>query len=187
MAEHLIFVEVNSLIGFIGLSSSIGVADSGLYLNTLPNINIVSVNKIADEDQQDPDPNTNFKKVMSDIETRAINRFRTQFIIELNKCYKISKKEIAECLILENKHLLAVALQYLMGVEMMIERTTSSRINKYTTIDKITAQRSQIDFEERFYTELHVAVLGIDIENSDCFDDGAPDHTGFISVIETTP
>lgn len=172
---------MDCLIGFIGLSSSIGVADSGLYLNTLPNINIVSVNKIADEDQQD------YIQVMKDIEIRAINRFRTQFIIELNKCYKIGKREKAECLICENKELFAVALQYLMGAELMIERTTSSRINKYTTIDKIAAQRSQLEFEERFYTELHVAIIGIDIEGSDCFDDETPDHTGFISVIETTP
>lgn len=172
---------MDCLIGFIGLSNSIEVADSGLYLNTLPNINIISVNKIADEDQQD------YVQVMKDIEIRAINRFRTQFIIELNKCYKISKREKAECLICENRDLLAVALQYLMGAEMMIERTTSSRVNKYTTIDKITAQRSQLEFEERFYMELHVAIIGIDIENSDCFDDETPNHAGFISVVETTP
>lgn len=178
---------MDCLIGFIGLSSSIEVADSGLYLNTLPNLNIVSVNKIADEDQQNNDPKLNFEKVMKDIELRAINRLRTQFIIELNRCYKVSKRDIAECLICENKDLLAVALQYLMGAEMMIERTTSSRINKYTTIDKIIAQRSRIEFEERFYSELHVAILGIDIENSDCFENGSPDHAGFITVVEATP
>lgn len=178
---------MDCLIGFIGLSSSIGVSDSGLYLNTLPNLNIVSVNKIADEDQQNDDPKLNFEKVMKDIELRAINRLRTQFIIELNKCYKVSKRDIAECLICENKDLLAVALQYLMGAEMMIERTTSSRINKYTTIDKITAQRSRLEFEEQFYSELHVAILGIDIDNSDCFEDGTPDHNRFITFTESTP
>ena len=172
---------MDCLIGFIGLSSSIGVSGSGLYLNTLPNINIVSVDKVADEDQDD------HVQVMKDIETRAINRFRTQFIIELNRCFKIGKREIAECLICDNKELLAQALQYLMAAELMIERTTSSRINKYTTIDKITAQRSRLEFEELFHTELHVAVLGIDIENSDCFEDDVPDHTRFITVLETTP
>jgi len=181
LAEYIIISEVDCLIGFIGLSSSIGVSDSGLYLNTLPNINIVSVNKIADEDQHDYD------QVMKDIEARAINRLRTQFIIELNRCYRVSKREIAECLICENKTLLAVALQYLMGAEMMIERINSSRINKYTTLDKITAQKTRIEFEERFNTELHVAIMGIDIENSDCFENKTPDHKGFITVVETTP
>jgi len=178
---------VNCLIGFVGLSSSIEVSGSGLYLNTLPKINIVSVNKIADEDQKNGDPNLNFKKVMEDVESRTINRFRTEFIIELNKCYRISKREIAECLICENKELLAVALQYLMGVEMMTEVITSSRINRYTTIDKITAQYIRPEFEERFYSELHVAVIGIDIEGSDCFPDDIPDHNCFISYVEETP
>lgn len=178
---------MDCLIGFIGLSSSIGVSDSGLYLNTLPNINIVSINKIADEDQQNADPNLNFRKVMEDVEIRAINRLRTQFIIELNKCFKISKREIAECLICENKDLLAVALQYLMGAELMIERMTSSRINKYTTIDKITAQKSRFEFEDQFYSELHVAVLGIDIKKSDCFEDDMPDHRKFITFKEIIP
>lgn len=171
---------MDCLIDFIGLSVDIGVSESGLYLNTLPNINIVSVNKIADEDQQD------YVQVMKDVESRAICRLRTEFINELNKCYKVSKRSIAECLICENKDLLAVSLQYLMAAELMIERTTSSRINKYTTIDKITAQRSRLEFEERFYMELHVAVLGIDIHHSDCFED-IPDHSGFITVIETIP
>ncbi|WP_146212769.1 hypothetical protein [Dysgonomonas alginatilytica] len=139
------------------------------------------MNKIADEDQQD------YVQVMSDIESRSINRLRTQFIIELNKCFRVSKRDIAECLICENKDLLAVALQYLMGAELMIERITSSRINKYTTIDKITAQRSRIEFEEQFYSELHVAVIGIDIKNSDCFEDNLPDHNRFITFEETTP
>lgn len=178
---------MDCLVGFIGLSSSIGVSGSGLYLNTLPNINIPSVNKIADEDQKNNDPSLNFIKVMEDVQSRAINRFRTQFIIELNKCYRISKRGIAECLICENKDLLAIALQYLMGAELMIERRSSDRINRYTTIDKITAQRSQIEFEERFYEELHVAIIGIDIENSDCFEEDIPESNCLMSFVEETP
>lgn len=172
---------MDCLIGFIGLSSVVGVSGSGLYLNTLPNLNTVSVNKIADEDQDD------HVQVMKDIEERAIKRFRTHFIVELNKCYKISKREVAECLICENKDLLAEALHYLMGAEMMIERIGSSRINKYTTIDKATAQQSRLEFEQIFFHELHVAVLGININDSDCFDGELPDHSGFITVIEVTP
>ncbi len=172
---------MDCLIGFIGLSSSIGESGSGLYLNTLPNINIMSINKIADNEQQD------YVQVMKDVERRTINRFRTEFIRELNKCYRINKREIAECLICENKELLAVALQFLMGVEMMIERINSSRINKYTTTDKITAQRVRAEFEERFYVELHVAVIGIDIENSCCFEKDIPEPKNLLSFVEETP
>jgi hypothetical protein len=74
-----------------------------------------------------------------------------------------------------------------MGVEMMTEVITSSRMNKYTTVDKITAQKIRPEFEERFYSELHVAVIGIDIEGSDCFPDNTPDHNCFITYIEETP
>jgi len=155
---------MDCLVGFIGLASSIGVSGSGLYLNTLPNITILSTNKIADSDQIDQ------TKVMADIETRAINRFRTQFIIERNKCWRVSKRNIAECLICENREILAVALQYLMAAELMTERINSERINRFTTIDRMTAQKSRVEFEEIFYTELHVAVLGIDIQESDCFE-----------------
>lgn len=174
--------ELACLVNLIGISGEIGLSKSGLYINTLPNINTVSITKIADEDQAD------LKKVFDDIEKRTINRFRTAFIRELNQCWKIGKRDIAECLICENKELLAVSLQYLTGIEMLTEQLNSSRINRYTSIDKITAQRTRVEFEETFRNELHVAVLGIDIPGSGCYvNEDPPEARRLITYIESTP
>jgi len=172
---------MEELIGFIGISESLGTADSGLYVDALPDISILSMNKIADEDQRD------CEGVMKDVENRALRKFRTLFTIELNRCFHINKREYVECLIIENKLLLAEALWYLMGAELMFERTASSRINKFTTIDKAKAQRLMYDFNEQFRIELATAISGIDINRSDCFNDEQPEHTpplvGFIEIL----
>jgi hypothetical protein len=66
----------------------------------------------------------------------------------------------------------------LLGAELMTERIYSSRINRWTTIDKARAQELRREFEARyqggtiddvnFTGELTSAVYGIDINHNDC-------------------
>lgn len=104
----------------------------------------------------------------SRIEDRGILKFRTLFIAEINKCHKVSDIKICECLIVSNKEILATALWYLLGAEVMLTRRASSRINA-ATIDRNKPKELRAYFEEQFQKELSTAVAGIDIHASECF------------------
>lgn len=171
---------MDCLKGYIGISSY-PAAESGLYLTALPDISIAIISKVVD-----PSDTETIEQIMGEIEKRAILKFRTLFTIEFNRCFKVNRRETIECVICENKALLAVALWYLFGAEFCFERINSSRLNRYTTIDKAKAYKLRDEFEEIFRNELSVAVVGIDIDGSSCFDAPA-NHSGFISVIETQP
>lgn len=175
------------LIGYIGLDSASGTAESGLYLDALPDINLSNTKKIADSSQKS-DSDYSIDKVFLDVEKRTILKFRTLFISEFNNCHKLYKREAIDCLICENKELLSESLWYLMGAEILQERIGSDRINRYTTVDRSKTKETQASFLEEFYRQLHVAVLGIDLESSTCFEtDEKPECTNFTTFLETTP
>lgn len=153
---------LDCLIGYIGLRSEVGNADSGLYLDALPDINFVNTQKISDKDEKESQDDV-FEKV----EKRAILKFRTLFISEFNNCHKLFDRAIIDCLICENKELLAESLWYLMGAEMMHERLFSNRINRFT-LDRKKAKELKEEFLKYFYEQLHTAVLGIDLSASEC-------------------
>jgi len=170
---------MDCLKGYIGIDS-VSAEQSGLCLTALPDISITSINKIDPADLGD------FTEMMANVEMRAILKFRTLFTIEFNRCFRVNKREVIECIICENKALLAVALWYLIGAEFMFERINSTRVNRFTTIDKIKAQKLRQEFDETFHSELAAAIPGIDIESSACIETEL-EHSGSISVIYTMP
>lgn len=144
---------------------------TGLYVTSLPDITLLEIGKIVDSDQTPATGQKEWAKLWGDVEKRAILKFRTLFLSELNKCHRISDLTVAECLICENKLLLATALWYLLGAELMFEKINSNRINRYTTIDKPKAKELRAEFMDLFHSELSVSVAGIDILNSECVED----------------
>ena len=170
---------MDCLKGYIGIDS-VSDQQSGLCLTALPDISVTSIEKI------DPSMVGDFTEMMANVENRAILKFRTLFTIEFNRCFKVNKREIIECIICENKAILAVALWYLFGAELMFERINSTRVNRFTTIDKIKAQKLRAEFEEIFHSELTVAISGIDIESSSCIETEL-EHSEFVSVRYTLP
>ena len=171
---------LDCLFGFIGLESSVsGAVPSGLYLDALPDINLLNTGKIDD--------NNNYEKVFADVEKRSILKFRSLFISEFNNCNKMYKREVIDCLICSNKELLAEALCYLMGAEMLQERLGSNRINRFTTVDRTKTKELQASFLEEFYRQLHTAVLGIDLESSECFESEQPECRNIVVFNECTP
>ena len=172
---------LDCLIGYIGLAGSVGEVESGLYLDELSDINLSNTNKIADGEQVD------YMKVFRDVERRSILKFRTFFIGELNRCFNVYRREAIDCLICENKELLAVSLWYLMGVEMLQERLGSNRINRFTTTDRSKTKELQDNFLNEFRRQLSTAVAGIDMEGSECLSDELYVCGGFVQVIETCP
>ena len=155
---------LQELKGYIGLSSEESKAESGLYVDALPDISLQVLENIANEDSE---------VTWSQIEDRAILKLRTLFIKEVNKCHKIAKIDVCECLITSNKEILATALWYLLGAEVMLTRGASSRIN-ISTIDRNKPKELRAYFEEQFKQELATAVAGIDIHASDCIHEDVP-------------
>ena len=155
---------LQELKGYIGLSSEESKAESGLYVDALPDISLQVLENIANEDSE---------VTWSQIEDRAILKLRTLFIKEVNKCHKIAKIDVCECLITSNKEILATALWYLLGAEVMLTRGASSRINM-ATIDRNKPKELRAYFEDQFKQELATAVAGIDIHASDCIDEDVP-------------
>lgn len=154
---------IQELKGYIGLNSGT-TAPSGLYVDALPDISLQVLEDIANESGD---------VTWSQIEDRAILKLRTLFIAEVNKCHKIAKIDVCECLITSNKEILATALWYLLGAEVMLTRGASSRINM-ATIDRNKPKELRAYFEEQFKQELATAVAGIDIHASDCITENVP-------------
>lgn len=154
---------IQELKGYIGLNSDT-TAPSGLYVDALPDISLQVLEDISHENEYD---------AWSKIEDRALLKFRTLFVNEVNKCHKIAKIDVCECLITSNKEILATALWYLLGAEVMISRHATSRINM-STIDRNKPKELRAYFEEQFKQELATAVAGIDIHASDCIHEDVP-------------
>lgn len=168
--------SIECLKGLVGLSSKTDVqaALSGLYVDELPDISYAAIDKLTGCDQSP-------EEIWDEIETRAVYKLRTFFIREVNKCHKISDVSKCECLICANKALLATALWYLLGAEVMYTRATSSRMNSYTTIDNSKAKEMRDYFESQFENELEIAVRGIDIHNSTCFEEDEPEARDIVT------
>lgn len=157
---------LKELKGYIGLLSWAANAESGLYIDALPDISSSVLEDISRKYEDETD-------TWSRIEDRGILKFRTLFIAEVNKCHKVTDIQVCECLILSNKEILATALWYLLGAEVMLTRRASSRINA-ATIDRNKPKELREYFESQFQKELSTAVAGIDIHASECF--GEDEH-----------
>jgi hypothetical protein len=178
---------MDCLRGYIGIQGC-GAPDpsaeerafSGLYINQLPGVNLEVIESIADDEQE------NFLGVWADVELRALKKFALAVKGQLNKCLKISDSTIVSCLVCEAKDSFAVALWYFLGVELMIERTSSTRLNRFTTIDLEQAEKLKADFYAEFSAALSDAVSSLDPSDSDCVD-GCIEDNSAIKFVEQTP
>jgi hypothetical protein len=140
-------------------------AFSGLYVNALPGINTAMIDDIADEEQE------TFLGVWEDVKIRVLQKFALAVKSELNKCYRITDKAVVECLVCADKDSFAVSLWYLFGVELMIERTSSSRMNWLTTIDLDKAEKLKEEYFLEYQAALKDAVSSLNPADSDCITD----------------
>lgn len=166
---------MDCLIGFIGFDGTVQTG-SGLHLTALPGISAYLLEGIKNRHEED-------NQTFNNVEKRSVLKFRTFFINELNRCWRVSDVAKAECLICANKELLSVSLWYLMGAEMMAETIGSERTNRFTTVDLDKAQNLRDEYMDVLHAELHTAVSGIDIAT--CIEE--PEHSGDIETIFVLP
>jgi hypothetical protein len=153
---------------------------SGLYINQLPGVNLEVMQSIADDEQE------TYLGVWADVEARALLKFALAVKAELNKCHKICDRSVVECLVCSNKDLFAVALWYLLGVELMIERTSSTRLNRFTTIDLDQAEKLKEEFYAEFEAALKDAAKSINLVDTECIE-GCIESNESIRFVEQTP
>lgn len=147
-------------IGIIGCDSN--TSEVELYINQLPGISIENISALADDEQQ------TFLGLWNDVVLRTMKKFEILVKAKLNQCYKLTDKEVIECLVCEKKELFDVALWYLHGTELMIERTSTDVMSRYTTIDLEKAENLKADFYREFEQALDDAVSSMQPNDSDC-------------------
>jgi hypothetical protein len=159
---------MDCLKGYIGLSAQVATVESDLYVVTLPGISLYNLEKIADKTEQSVNSQPSAQIVFNECEQRAIHTFTSAFTAALNECYHLSDMAVIRCIICENREKLAVALWYFIGHEIMVERTATDRLNRFTTIDLKKAKELRDLFLDRAEYELAAAVKGINPHDSDC-------------------
>lgn len=136
---------------------------SGLYINKdLPGISLENVDKIADGEQQ------TFLGVWNEVQDRALRKFRIKVKAGYKELFGICNLD--DSWFCDNRESLAMPLLYFLGSELMFERLYSSRINRYTTIDKPKAADLRDEFEAEFTIQLKSAL--------ELINDGADEETG---------
>lgn len=144
-------------IGFINCGTE--ESPSGMYINTLPGISLESIDKIANSEQ------VTYAAVWNDAQKEASVRFITDFKIELNKCYTLSHKCDYEDMACDNIDNLIVAWRYLLGNQLMLYRINSTRLNRFTTVDKKQAQELADYYQIEYEKSLQLAMKLIDVSS----------------------
>jgi hypothetical protein len=152
------------------LANRIGIKGCGvsyetapqLYINSLPGVTLEMIDVLANDEQE------TFIGLWNDVVLRTMKKFEILVKAKLNQCYKLTDKTVVECLICEKKELFDVALWYLHGAELMIERTSSDEMSRYTTIDLEKAENLKIEFYREFEQALDDAISSMQPNDSDC-------------------
>lgn len=146
------------LIDYIGFINCVDEGSpSGLFINTLPGISLESVDKTANSEQ------VTYLHVWNDAQKEASVRLKVDFIAEINKCFTISSKCDYEDIICDNIEILVVAWRYLLGNQLMLYRKNSTRLNRFTTVDKKQAEELATFYQIEYEKALQQAVKLIDI------------------------
>lgn len=165
------------LTNLIGLETD---GTSGLALIALPGISIDNFEALKNKVDE-----TN-ASVWEKIQKRTSRKFATACMSRLNECFKINDPVIIECLICEKVTLFATAYWYLLGVETMVERMYSDRVNRFTTIDRPEAMDLQGYYQNEYEKEILLAINGLNPNESDCLVTPAECSSSGIRFVETS-
>lgn len=165
-------------IGILGCGAPQGSPDPVLNVNSLPGISLENIAALTDYDQE------TFLGLWDDVKLRAMKKFEILVRAKMNQCYKLTRDQV-KCLVCANKDLFDVALWYLHGTELMIERTSTDTLSRYTTIDLDKAEKLKEEFYREFQAAMEDAIGSINIAKSDCIDDciDRPDIVNWVSQI----
>ncbi len=147
---------------YIGLSLCAGAYEapaSGIYINSLPGLNIESIDKVANQEQ------VNYLGVWADIQTNSIQQFRVDIIAEMQKCYQLNCDCDYDVLICENLEVLTQSWKYLLGIWLLLFRLNTNRLNRFTTVDVPQAKELKDFYQAEYERFLKQSVLCMNISS----------------------
>jgi len=165
---------------YVGLNNCVGVynsSPSGQYINTLFGITWENIDALSEDEQQD------WEGVWADVQRNAAIRFQLDIKTSINGCYQIDKECDYEAIICDedNMELLTSAWMYLLGVYIMFERLYTSRLNKYTTVNREDAKELKELYQTEYETFLKQAVLLLDVTSCElCCGGGNPESVVYL-------
>jgi len=158
-------------IDYIGLSLCAGayeVPASGIYISSLPGLNLESIDKVATQEQ------VNYTGVWADVQTNALPDFRVDVMAEIRKCYELNCDCDYDALICENLETLTQAWKYKLGVWVLQFRINSNRLNRFTTIDIPQAKELLVHYQVEYEKMLSNSVLCMDVTSCELCCGGNP-------------
>jgi hypothetical protein len=168
---------MDCFIDYIGLSLCAGAYSapaSGIYINSLPGLNIESIDKVADQEQ------INYLGVWRDVNTNAVQQFRIDVIAEMRKCYELNCDCDYDALICENLEVLTQSWKYLLGIWLLIFRINSNRLNRFTTVNIEQAKELKDYYQAEYDKFLAQSVLCMDISSCELCCGGNPQTVTFL-------
>ena len=151
-------------IDYIGLSLCAGAYTapaSGIYLNSLPGLNIESIDKVADQEQ------VNYIGVWQDAQANALQQFRLDILTGIQGCYKIDTDCDYDAMICDNQDVFVQSWKYLLGVWILMYRINSNRMNRFTTVSVDQAKELKDYYISEYEKFLKQAILVMDISSCD--------------------
>lgn len=160
--------------GYIGLTICYGegvydVPPSGIYINTMPGLQLESIEKIATQEQ------VTYLGVWEDVQNNAIPQFKNDVITELMKCYKLNNECDYEEIICDNIEVLTQAWKFLLGIWILTYRIHSNRVNRYTTLDRTQAQELLAFYQLEYEKSLSLASQVMDVSGCELCCGGNPE------------
>lgn len=133
-----------------------------LFINDLNGISLENISALANDEQD------TYLELWDKIVLRTMKKFEILVKAKLNQCYKLTDKTVVTCLVCEKKDLFDVALWFLHGTEVMIERTSSDELSRFTTVDLDKAEKLKGEYYDEFLGALNDAVQSMNPADSDC-------------------
>jgi hypothetical protein len=149
----------NCLIDYVGIRVCEDQDDSGsaVYINSLPGISLESIDKTANEDQ------LTYAGLWTDVQAEAWEILKLDFTEQLDECFDINCEFDVEDVICTNKKKLLNAWRYLLGNQLMIFRTSTTRLNRFTTLDAEQAQKLADYYQVKYEKAVYQAARLIDM------------------------
>jgi hypothetical protein len=169
---------MDCFVDYIGLSLCAGayeVPASGIYISSLPGLNLESIDKVATQEQ------INYTGVWEDVQVNALPDFRVEVMAEIRKCYELNCDCDYDALICENLETLTQAWKYKLGIWILQFRINSNRLNRFTTIDIPQAKELLAHYQVEYEKMLSSSVLCMDISSCELCCGGA------VSVVTWLP
>lgn len=151
------------------------IPESGLYINKDLPLSLDEINSLTDQEQ------ATFYQLWAEIQTRGIRKFSTKVKSAYREMFKECFTTTDEWFC-ENKTNLQLPLLYFLGMELMLEKQFTTRINRFTrSFDIQRARELYENFSNEFYEQLADALKNIGhVEDKAC-------DTGTFIYIEQTP